>query len=95
MRTSQQFIDNTADHDIHMLRMSKRFSKIYILNIYKLNKVGNKSKQACKQYQPNSIYLLRNLNKFSLINLNFCCLITAYLYYSARSKFSTGTLIAN
>ena len=35
-----QFEEAMADYDVHMLRMGKRFSKSYSLNIYKLNQVS-------------------------------------------------------
>jgi len=32
-----QFEEALSAHDAHLLRMSKRYSKIYALNIFKLN----------------------------------------------------------
>ncbi len=36
-----QFEDSMASHDMHMLKMGKRFSKIFPFNIYKLNHVSS------------------------------------------------------
>mgnify|MGYP000893285060 CR=1 FL=1 len=39
VRSSSQFEEAQANHDLHMLKMSKRFSKVFAFNVYKLNKV--------------------------------------------------------
>ena len=41
MQSSSQFEEAQASHDLHMLKMSKRFSKVFAFNVYKLNQVSS------------------------------------------------------
>ena len=41
-----QFEEAMNAHDAHLLKMSKRYSKTYALNIFKLNSVSSPSQTA-------------------------------------------------
>ena len=52
-----------SQHDMHMLKMSKRFSKTYPFNIYKLNQVS--------QYLPSTLFHAISLISDSLLSIEY------------------------
>ncbi len=72
-----------ASHDMHMLKMGKRFSKIFPFNIYKLNQVSS----------GNNLAMIHSLWNFPLIS-GFTSIINLIIFYRMRSEFNIGFSIS-